>query len=333
MKCLVTGAAGFVGSHLVEYLLKQKVETISVDDLSTGFEENLFPTSNFFLCDLRNKSRVESVFKKCRPDVVFHFAADATEGRSQFTPVGCSEKNYIATLNTISSGIRNGMKKFVFASSMAVYGQQKPPFREEMAPQPEDIYGVSKAAAENAIKILAKVHNFHYTIFRPHNVYGPRQNMADPYRNVIAIFMNRFLKRKWVYIYGDGRQRRSYSYIDDIIPSVASFGLETQKSGQIFNLGADRDYSINQLFMHLVKIAGFNPGKRYLSARPQEVKNAFCSQTKAKRLLDYQDKTSLDQGLVKMWDWAKKLGPSKPKYIRLELATKLLPLTWKNRTL
>jgi len=331
MKYLVTGAAGFVGSHLVEAMLNKGLETISVDDLSGGFKSNLFKKSRFFSCDLRNKSKIEAIFKKNKPDVVFHLAADATEGRSQFTPVECTERNYLATLNTLSAGIRNGMRRFVFASSMAVYGKQKPPFEESMPTQPEDIYGISKAASEKAIEVLSKVHNFEYIIFRPHNVYGPRQNMSDPYRNVIAIFMNRFLGNQHVYIYGDGKQTRAYSYIDDMIPAIISLGLKPQKSGQIFNLGADKDHSINELYNTLIKVTGFNPGKKYLLPRPQEVKYAFSSQEKAKRMLAFKDKTSLEQGLSKMWQWAKERGVQKQKYIDIALPTESLPKTWKNR--
>lgn len=331
MKTLVTGAAGFLGSHLVDYLIEQGHDVYGLDDLSGGSVENINKKclpDKFYKIDLRNYKKTEKAVFAIKPDVIFHLAADATEGRSQFTPINCAERNYIAALNILSAGIKSGIKRFVFTSSMAVYGNQKPPFDETMQPRPEDIYGISKAAAEKTIEVLAKVHGLEYVIVRPHNVYGPRQNMRDPYRNVIAIFMNKLLKKEPFYIYGEGEQLRAFSYIDDVTSILGKCGFFKKAKGEIFNVGSDTPVSINKLARQLIEISGVKIEPIYLPRRPQEVIEAYCSQEKAKRILGYKDKTSLRTGVRKMWEWAQKRGPQKPIYIEMELENKNTPETW-----
>ena len=201
MKILVTGAAGFMGSHLVDALLDLGHEVYSLDDLSGGYMENVNPKSHFVQIDLREREKVEEFINETKPQIIFHLAADATEGRSQFTPINCTQRNYMAYLNLLVPAIRNKVEKVILTSSMSVYGSQKPPFKETMDRKPEDIYGISKASMERATEILSHVHDFKYVLIRPHNVYGPKQNMADPYRNVIAIFINCLLNNKHFYIY------------------------------------------------------------------------------------------------------------------------------------
>lgn len=218
MKILVTGSAGFIGSHLVDFLLAGKHRVYGVDDLSGGYRQNVNPKNTFYKLDLRNNNKTINLIKKIQPQLVFHLAADATEGRSQFTPLSSTERNYLASLNVLIASIKANVQRVVMTSSVSVYGDQKPPFDENMKPRPVDIYAVAKTAMEEATKILADVYGFEYTIVRPHNVYGPRQNLADPYRNVIAIFINCLLQNKRFYIYGDGQAKRSFSYIDDVTP-------------------------------------------------------------------------------------------------------------------
>lgn len=330
-RILVTGGAGFLGSHLADYLIDQGNEVFVIDDLSGGYLENIHEKAVFLLGDLRDQVKTKSIIQAIKPEIIYHLAADATEGRSQFTPINCTTRNYVSTLNLIATAIQNGLKRFIFTSSMAVYGAQKPPFTEEMEPKPEDVYGISKFAAEEAIKILAKVHGFEWVIIRPHNVYGERQNMADPYRNAIAIFMNRILKNEPIFIYGDGEQTRAFSYIGDINSVIANCGFSEKANGQIFNLGSDQNYSINQLVNILEKIIGKKIKKKYLADRPQEVKHAYCSQEKAKKILGYEDLTSLEVGIEKMWKWAKDSGPKSPRYIEIEIEGSKMPETWKKR--
>jgi len=339
-RILVTGSAGFMGSHLVDYLINKGFKVFGVDDLSGGYLRNVNKKSYFTKLDLRNKNRVRDYINKIKPDLIYHLAADATEGRSQFTPLSCTERNYLAYLNLLVPAIRNGMKKMVLTSSMAVYGAQKPPFHEGLDRKPEDLYAISKTAMEEATEILSDVHNFEYTIIRPHNVYGERQNIGDPYRNVIGIFINRLLAGKPFYIYGDGKQKRSFSYIKDCTEPLAKAGLLKNTNKEIINLGPGPEtaVTINKLasivlkeFFGSNKIPNDMKPKR-LPPRPREVKNAFCSCNKAKKLLGFKDKTSLEEGIRNMIKWARKLGYQKPKYLdKIELPTKNMPKTWKKK--
>jgi UDP-glucose 4-epimerase len=336
---LVTGAAGFMGSHLVDYLLGEGREVYGVDDLSGGYQRNVNPRSHFTRLDLREKEATASLVEQIKPQIIYHLAADATEGRSQFTPINCTERNYLVYLHLLIPAIKNGMEKMVVCSSMSVYGAQKPPFSEEMKPAPEDLYAISKAAMEKATEILSEVHGFKYTIFRPHNVYGPRQNLADPYRNVIGIFINCLLHDRNFYIYGDGEQRRAFSYIDDVTPYIAKSGFMNKADGEIFNIGPREEHTINEMAREVLSNFVDDPDHppehlrpKYLPARPKEVKEAFCTCEKAEKILGYQTTVGLSEGIRRMVEWAKYLGPQEFRYLEsLELETKETPVTWKER--
>lgn len=340
MKILVTGAAGFMGSHLVDALLNEGHEVYGVDDLSGGYMDNVNPKSNFTKLDLQERRVTEEYINEVKPEIVFHLAADATEGRSQFTPINCTMRNYVAYLNLLVPCIKNGMKKMVLTSSMSVYGAQKAPFSEDMERRPEDIYGISKAAMEHATEILSEVHNFKYTIIRPHNVYGPHQNLADPYRNVIAIFINRALQSKHFYIYGEGNQKRAFSYIDDFTPYILRAGFDDVANGEIFNIGPVQEHSINDLAV--VVLNEFFPDgnipenmkPEHLPLRPMEVVDAWCTVDKAEKLLGYKTTVDLKEGVRKMVEWAKQKGPQEFHYLdSLELENHDTPETWKKKLL
>lgn len=335
LKILVTGSAGFMGSHLVNALIKKgHKEIFGIDDLSGGYMDNVNSKSNFTKLDLRERKKTKDYISEVKPKIIFHLAADATEGRSQFTPISCTERNYLAYLNLLVPAIQNGLKKVILTSSMSVYGSQKPPFSEEMERRPDDIYGISKAAMERATEILSQVHGFKYVIIRPHNVYGPGQNLADPYRNVIAIFINCLLNGKNFYIYGDGEQKRAFSYIDDFTPYIIKAAFLKKAEGEIFNIGPVQESTINELGQLVLKIffKGQIPQRflpKYLPARPMEVKEAWCTVEKARRILDYKTTISLEEGIRKMIAWAKKKGPQKFHYLEdLEIVNDKAPLTW-----
>ena len=338
-RVLVTGAAGFMGSHLVDALLEDGHEVYGVDDMSGGFWRNVNPKSHFTELDLRAKEAAKAYVDNVRPEVLFHVAADATEGRSQFTPLTCTERNLMAYLHTLVPAIANGLRKVVLTSSMSVYGAQQPPFDEDMPTQPEDIYGVSKAAMEKATRILGEVHGFAYTIIRPHNVYGPRQNIADPYRNVIGIFINALLNDKRFYIYGDGKQRRAFTYIDDFTPYMLKAGFDTRTDREVINVGPRQEVTINHLADLVLSL--FYEGREtpehvrpaYLAPRPMEVRDAYCTDEKARRLLGYRATIPLEEGVRRMINWARELGPQQPKYMEdgLELTAENTPVTWTER--
>ena len=339
-KILITGSAGFMGSHIYDYISEHhgnRYEVYGVDDLSGGFLRNISQPKYFTKLDLRNRQRTINFIAKLKPAIIFHFAADATEGRSQFTPFSALDRNLGAYMNILIPAIKHGLKKVVLISSMSVYGKHQTPFRESMTPMPEDIYGVTKAAMEQATKVMSSVYGFKYLIFRPHNVYGPKQNLSDPYRNVIGIFINCLLQGKRFYIYGNGKQQRAFSYIDDLTSVIAKATFETKAENEIFNIGSDNVTTLNQLAEIVLKeffdsSVPKNLKPRQLPERPQEVKNAFCDHKKAKKSFGYQAKTSMRDGIKETINWAKSIGPQKFVYLdSLELQHKDIPKTWSKK--
>lgn len=329
-KILVTGGAGFIGSHLVDKLIGANYHVFVIDDLSGGKKGNVNSKAIFFKCDLRDAAKTDNIIKKIKPELVFHLAANAAENKAQFSPIDITSRNWNTFINTLVSSLRVGMKRIVVTSSIAVYGSLQTPFKETDKPEPEDLYGISKLAMEEALKVLSKVHNFEYVITRPHNIYGPRQNMSDLYRNVVTIFMNSLLKKESYYIYGDGNQRRCFSYIDDVIEALFNTGFGNFH-GMTFNIGADKDHSINELSKVIQDVTDIKILPIHTDERPQEVKKAVADHTLAKKYLGYKDKTSLLEGIKSTWDYAKKLGPQEYKFDEVEIDSPLLPRNWKKK--
>lgn len=322
-RVLVTGGAGFIGSHLVDKLISEGHKVFTIDDLSGGFLENLPDDIGGYRTDLRHAAETLEVIKHMRPEIVFHLAANAAENKSLFSPIDITSKNFGAFFNTIVGSIQAGAKRFVFTSSVAVYGSLQIPFKETDNPEPEDLYGISKLASEKSLKLLSKVHGIEFVIARPHNVYGPRQNMTDPYRNVVTLWMNAKLKNEKAYIYGDGEQRRCFSYIDDVIDALYKCGFE-DVNGQTFNIGSDKAYTLNEL-------SKFIGGEFDYLEKRMEVKDAIPDHTLAKRILGYKDKTSIEEGIRKTWEWCLKKGPQEPRYTDIELESDLIPKNWRQK--
>ena len=304
MKVLITGVAGLLGSRLADWLLENTDCTvIGIDDLSGGYIENVDTRVNFYKINLSNDNTLESIFETHKPDYVFHFAAYAAEGLSPFIRQFNYENNLIATTRLINQSIKHNIKRFVFTSTMAVYGAATPPFLESYQQAPIDPYGIAKYACEMDIQIAGDQHGLDWCIFRPHNVYGAKQNIWDKYRNVLGIWMYQHINNLPLTIYGDGEQTRSFSYIDDCVEYLWKGAIDPMASKQIFNIGKDEACTINQACDTLIKVMG-GGSKIYLEQR-HEVKDAWVSHDKIKNLLNFKNPTSLEDGLTKMWDWAK----------------------------
>jgi UDP-glucose 4-epimerase len=266
-------------------------------------------------------------------DVLCHAAAYAHEGLSSFSPVLISNNNVTGSVSVFTAAIINKVKRIVYCSSMARYGNIKIPFREEDELRPVDPYGVSKVAAENILKILSKTHNIEYNIAVPHNIIGPRQKYDDPYRNVVSIMINLMLQKRNPIIYGDGNQKRTFSDIDDCIYCLDKLLTDPKVVSQVVNIGPDEEFtSINELYRLLSNKLKFNLEPKYLEDRPNEVKEATCSADKARKILGYKTSVSLDESLDKMINYISKKGPKKFQYnYPLEIDNEKTPLAWKEK--
>lgn len=328
MKCLVTGGAGFLGSHIAKRLLSTGDEVVIMDDLSGGFIENI-PEEVWVRAEsILDVDHVNSLFDLHRFDYVYHLAAYAAENLSHFIKRFNYQNNVIGSVNLINAAVNFGVKRFVFTSSIAVYGAMTPPFTEQMIPRPEDSYGIAKYAIEQELRISKELFGLDYTIFRPHNVYGPGQNIGDRYRNVIGIFMNQCLKGEPMTIFGDGEQLRAFSYIDDVANEIADCFAVPSMRNDVFNIGGDVVTSINDL-SHMVAEAMDVPYKvKYLPAR-HETMVASCDHSKLQALGIPYRAVMLEEGLPKMAEWVKKQGPRETKpFSEIEIR-KNLPESWR----
>ena len=325
-RILVTGGAGFMGSWLVDNLVDQGHQIVSVDNFLGGKKENVNPDCEFVKVDLIRRQEVAPLVKGV--DLIYHLAAYAAEGQSIFSPISINEINLIPMNNLLVEAVNNNIQRFVFTSSMAVYGRQKPPFGEKLPRKPEDPYGAAKTYCETMLEIFSEIHKFEHVIIRPHNVYGPRQNIADPYRNVLGIWINRIMRGNPPIIYGDGKQSRAFSYIDDVTPAIANAGLNAKSKGQIINVGSDKPVPVRKACDIVLDVMGSDFKPQYEKARPGEVKHAYCTVQKSISLLGYKTRHNLKDGLTKMVEWARKVGPQEPTYtLPLEI-TKGAPRVW-----
>ena len=310
MKSLITGGAGFIGSHVARHCLAMGHEVVVLDDLSGGFEDQVPAGAVFIKGTITDHDLLASLFEEHQFDYVYHLAAYAAEGLSHFIRRFNYTNNLIGSTNLLNESVKHKVKCFVFTSSIAVYGAGQLPMTEDMTPLPEDPYGVAKYAVELDLKAAHEMFGLNYVIFRPHNVYGENQNIGDKYRNVIGIFMNQIMGDKPLTIFGDGSQTRAFSYIDDVaIPISRSVEMDNTYN-QIYNIGADTPYSVNELAKVVCAHFGVEPNIRYLEQR-NEVLHAYADHSKAHDTFGAAEAISLDGGIGKMAAWAKTVGARK----------------------
>lgn len=305
MKCiLITGVAGMIGSKMAEWIIAKRPEytVIGIDNLSGGYREHVPAEVIFEELDLAT-ANLDPIFEKYPVEYVYHFAAYAAEGLSPFIRCFNYTNNLVSTANVVNACIRHGIARLVFTSSMAVYGVGEPPFDEAHIPSPVDPYGVAKYACEMDIQIAGEQHELDWCIIRPHNVYGSNQNIWDKYRNVLGIWMYQKLNGQPFTIFGEGEQKRAFSYVDDCLEPLWKAATSPKASKQIINLGSSKEYTILEAATMLREVIG-DAEFEFLQQR-HEVKNAYSTHAKSVELLDYQDKTPLIEGLTAMWNWAK----------------------------
>ena len=334
MKILVTGAAGFLGSHLCEKLIELEHEVIGIDNMIGGYQDNVPKKTIFFNSDCCDFDKINKIMSGV--DVVYHCAATAHEGLSVFSPIEITKNNYLASITIFTSAIKNKVKRIIFCSSMARYGSQKTPFTEDMTPKPVDPYGISKVASENVLMNLCNLNDIEWVIAVPHNIIGPKQKYDDPFRNVVSIMINRMLQGKAPIIYGDGNQKRCFSYIGDCIYCLIRMLDEKNVNKQIINIGPDEEFvTINKISQICSNVTGSNFNPIYKPDRPQEVKEATCSADKARSLLKYETTTDLETGIKQTYEYIKRRGARPFDYskINIEIKNSLTPDVWINKEL
>lgn len=327
MKSLVTGGAGFIGAHVVNDLIKMGHEVVVLDDLSGGFEDNVNTKAEFVNGSITDYKLVLELFEKHEFDYVYHLAAYAAEGLSHFIRRFNYENNLMGSINLINASILHKVKCFVFTSSIAVYGAAKPPMTEETFPQPEDPYGVAKFAIEQDLKAAHEMFGLNYIIFRPHNVYGVYQNIGDRYRNVVGIFMNQLMQGNSLTVFGDGMQTRAFSYITDVSPFIARSVDAPEAYNEVFNLGADKEYTVKELAETTIKVMGMSEPLQHLPAR-NEVVHAYADHSKVKRVFGIGEFTTLENGLKDMAEWARSVGARESSVFSNIEITENLPSIW-----
>jgi UDP-glucose 4-epimerase len=333
MKVFVSGAAGFLGSHLADAFIRSGDEVVGCDNMIGGDLQNLPEGIQFEQVDCGDIAAMKRLLSGV--DLVYHCAAIATEGLSVFSPAIIAKHVYENTAGLLAAAASKRVRRFVYCSSMARYGHGQPPFTEDQTPAPVDPYGIAKYAGELLVRNVAETHGFEHVIAVPHNIIGPKQKYDDPYRNVASIMINRMLQRKQPIIYGDGKQDRSFSFVQDCVDPLLAMGTKPGLSGEIINIGPDDEVtSINQLARILADLIGFDLHPIYVADRPQEVRTATCSSDKARRLLDYRTKVTLVEGLQSMVDWIREHGPKPFEYhLPIEIDSPIVPVTWRDRLL
>jgi UDP-glucose 4-epimerase len=327
MAMLVTGAAGFIGSHVTEHLLRRGHEVVALDDLSGGFTDNVPEGAVFVQGTVLDTALLSRVFTEHKITHVFHLAAYAAEGLSHFIRRFNYTNNVVGSMNVLNEAVKSEVRCFVFTSSIAVYGAGQTPMRESLTPEPEDPYGIAKYAVEMDLHAARRMFGIDSIVFRPHNVYGERQHIGDRYRNVIGIFMNQLMRGEPMSIFGDGTQTRAFSYIGDVAPLIADSIDVPGALNQVFNIGADEPTTVGDLARMVATAMGKEPTIKFHEAR-KEVLHAVADHTRVAEVFGYRSQWTLERGLAQMAAWARRVGPREPSRRADVEVGKNLPPSW-----
>lgn len=328
MRSLVTGGAGFIGAHVARRCLEIGHEVVVLDDLSGGFRDNVPDGCELVEGSITDAELVRRVFSQHRFDYVYHLAAYAAEGLSHFIRRFNYTNNVVGSATLINESVRCDVKCFVFTSSIAVYGSGQPPFAEDRQPTPEDPYGIAKYAVEMDLKSAHDLFGLDYVVLRPHNVYGEGQNIADRYRNVVGIFMNQVMQGQPLTIFGDGRQTRAFTHVDDVAPDIARSVHVPDALNQVFNLGGDSWSSVLTVAELVSQAFGVPPRIEFLPARPEAV-DAYSRHDKARRVFGTASAIPLEEGIARMARWARQQGARRAMPFKALEISKNLPSSWR----
>lgn len=326
--CLVTGVAGFLGSHVADHCRELGLDVVGLDDMSGGFVQNVPDHVTFYQGSIMDVPLIEKIFASHSITYVYHLAAYAAEGLSHFIRRFNYNNNLIGSVNLINESIKHEVKCFVFTSSIAVYGAAQTPMIETIKPDPEDPYGVAKYAVELDLRAAHEIFGLNSIIFRPHNVYGERQNLADRYRNVIGIFMNQIMDGKPMTIFGDGMQTRAFSHVVDVAPTIARSVFVDEAYNETFNVGADIPYTVVELSHTVAQALGVRPEVVHLDPRT-EVLHAFADHGKARGIFGTPQPLDLEEGIRRMAEWASRQQRMEPSTFGEIEVEKAMPLSWR----
>jgi len=302
MKILVSGGAGFIGSHLADRLIKDGHQVVVIDNLSTGSKKNLNPQAVFHNADIRDFKKIKPLFEGV--DYVFHLAAIPRVPLSIKDPLKTSEVNIIGTISVFKASAEARVKRVVFASSSSVYGNQaKLPLKEDMVPNPLSPYGLQKLTGERFARLFTDLYKVPIISLRFFNVFGSRIDFDSDYSLVIGKFLRLRSQGKPLTIYGDGKQTRGFCYVDDVVEAnIKAMESEKIKGGKVINIGSDKSHSIN----YLAKLIGGEV--KYLPPREGDPLHTQADVSLAKELLAWQPKTSFEEGLEKVKEWFTRLS-------------------------
>lgn len=327
MRSLITGGAGFIGSHVARHCLDLGHDVVALDDLSGGFRKQIPDNATFIQGSVTDEVLVARLFTEHQFDYVYHLAAYAAEGLSHFIRRFNYTQNLLGSINLINQAVIHQVKCFVFTSSIAVYGTNQLPMVEDLEPQPEDPYGISKYAVELDLRAAHEMFGLNYIVFRPHNVYGEHQNIGDKYRNVVGIFMNQLLQEQPMTVFGDGSQTRAFTYIDDVAPHIARAVDIPAAYNQVFNIGSDTPHTVRAIAETVARAFHVAPEITYLAYR-NEVTHAYADHTKAQQVFGHGETVGLEEGVRRMAAWAQQVGAQKSNEFSAIEIERNLPPSW-----